>query len=173
LGRGEKEVPKVNKILPIIVLFLLIFADFAADTIIINKPVEVPEYSYVAITLFAIGVLLSFFFILRVMGLVRVWQGYGLSEGIKGFAIGMSGVILLLYSLFYTVQASAPQYTIAGANAIVQATSISSVPLVKNSMFNLVGYVFIWIDIILSFVYIFIALAFYSRSRKEKKYSGE
>ena len=163
----------MNKILPIIVLFSLIFADFAANTIIINQPVEVPRYSYVAITLFAIGILLSFFMILRVLGLVRVWQGYGLSEGLKGFAIGMSGVILLLYSLFYTVQASAPQYTIAGVNAIVQATSISSVPLARNSMFNLVGYVFIWIDMILSFVYIFIALIFYSRSRAEKKYGGE
>ena len=163
----------MSKILPIIVLFSLIFADFAANTIIINQPVEVPQYSYVAITLFAIGVLLSFFMILRVFGLVRVWQGYGLSEGLKGFAIGMSGVILLLYSLFYTVQASAPQYTIAGANAIVQTTSISSVPLAKNSMFNLVGYAFIWIDMILSFVYIFIALILFRRSRAEKKYGGE
>ena len=162
----------MNKILPIIVLFLLISTDFAANTIIINQPIEVPQYSYVAITLFAIGVLLSFFMILRIVGLVRVWQGYGLSEGLKGFAIGMSAVILLLYSLFYTVQASAPQYTIAGANAIVQATSISSVPLARNSMFNLIGYVFIWIDIFISVVYIFFALAFYSRSRKEKKYGG-
>jgi len=162
----------MNKILPIIVLISLISINFAANTIIINQPVKVPQYSNVAITLFAIGVLLSFFMILRVLGLAKVWQGYGFAEGIKGFSIGMIAVIFLLYSLFYTIQASAPQYTIAGANTIVQATSISSVPLARNSMFNLVGYVFIWIDIIISFVYIFIALVFYSRSRKEKKYGG-
>ena len=161
----------MNKILPIIVLFSFIFINFAANIIIINQPVEVPQYSSVAIILFAIGILLSFFIILKVLGLVKLWQGYGFVEGISSFAIGMTAVIFLLFSLFYTVQASAPQYTIEGVNAIVQSTSISSVPLAKNSMFNLIAYIFIWIDIIISFVYIFIALIFLNRNRKEKKYN--
>ena len=100
---------------------------------------------------------------------------YALFDGILGFALGMSAAALLLFSLFYTSTIATPAYTIneIGIAYNVSNQTIATMPLGANGSFGLVASVFLFLDIFLSFAYLFIIGIVYNLGRKERKLKEE
>lgn len=137
--------------------------------------VSAPKYAITALILFTIGVLTSIFMILftfKVYEFHKKNHDYTLIDGLFGFAIGMSAVILIIFSLFYihTTAMSAYSFNSANIQYNVGNAIIQSLPLGQSNLFSLVAYIFIWIDIILSVMYLFLAFIVWNSGRKRKKY---
>ncbi len=138
--------------------------------------INAPTYAPGAEALFAIGLLgslLIIFLSFRVYSFYRQSHKYTIMDGIGGLSIGFICAILLIFSLFYTSGVSTPAYTInAPSNTVYRVASeqVSTLAIGTNSMFGLIGYAFILLDIILGFVYLFMAGIAWNLARKERQY---
>jgi len=169
---------------PILIWILMLAAlsstAFAANsTSLISLPnTAVQQYSSSAQALFVIGVMISIFLILitfRIYNFYKVDHKYSLFDGIIGLVVGFIGVICLVFSLFFTTIASSPSYTVNATNTIMTIANqtIATLPLGTNASFALVADIFMFLDIILSFAYLFIIGIAYNIGRKERKYKGD
>lgn len=169
------------RIAPILFILLALSANASATTtnsIILLPNTSIPQYAPGAEALFAAGIVISITLILMTFMVYdfRKKNGkYALFDGILGFALGMSAVILLLFSLFYTSTMATPAYTIneIGNAFNVANQTIASLPLGTSNSFGLVASIFLLLDIFLSFAYLFIIGIVYNIGRKEKKLKEE
>lgn len=133
------------------------------------------QYAGAAQVLFSIGVLLTILLILltfRVYDFHRKNHRYTLADGIIGLAIGFIAIICILFGLFYTTTVATPAYNIttAAGNYLVANEVATSVTLASNQSFGSYGYAFIFIDIILALVYLFMAMLVYGRERRKRRF---
>ena len=136
-----------------------------------TKTITVPHYSGIAQALFAAGSLLSIIMLLLVFRVLKF--NVGIMGGIEGFAVGMVAALLIIYSLQFVSVAQVSPYTINTFNSTlsVGAQSVSTTPLAAQPVFAVVGYAFTFIDFILGFIYIFLAMLVFRNNRNRKKYS--
>ncbi|MEM3415621.1 MAG: hypothetical protein QW575_08635 [Thermoproteota archaeon] len=130
----------------------------------------IPQYAFPAELFFAIGLLLSITMLLFVFRLGGPKPS--LLAGITGFAIGMTAVILILFSLQYTTTLTTSAYTI---NAITSQLSVSSAtavstPLATNKLIGTLAYAFALLDIFTSLIYLFEAGFLWNIRNRNKKY---
>ncbi len=135
-----------------------------------TKTINSPQYSTTAQALFAIGILLSIILLLLVFRVLKF--NVGIMGGIEGFAVGMIAAVLIIYALQFTSLIQVSPYTINAFNTTlsVQSQSATTTPLATNILFGSLGYAFIFVDVILSFIYMFLAILVYKNERTKRKY---
>lgn len=135
-----------------------------------TKTINSPQYSTTAQALFAIGILLSIILLLLVFRVLKF--NVGIMGGIEGFAVGMIAAVLIIYALQFTSLIQVSPYTINAFNTTlsVQSQSATTTPLATNILFGTLGYAFIFVDVILSFIYMFLAILVYKNERTKRKY---
>jgi hypothetical protein len=128
------------------------------------------QYSGTAQILFAAGMILSIALLLLLFRILKF--NIGIMGGLGGFAVGMVGALLLIFSLQFTSLVQAQPYTMNSINSTlaVQSQSVATTPLATQPIFAIVGYSFTLIDFILGFIYIFLAMLVYREGRIKRKY---
>ena len=136
-----------------------------------TKTIEAPQYSGTAQALLAAGLLLSIVMLLLVFRVLKL--NVGIIGGIEGFAVGMIAALLIIYSLQFVSVIQVQPYAINAFNSTLSVTaqSASTTPLAAQPIFAVISYAFAFMDLILSLIYIFLAMLVFRAKRNRKKYA--
>ncbi|MGC9132257.1 MAG: hypothetical protein ACP5HJ_01235 [Candidatus Micrarchaeia archaeon] len=114
---------------------------------------QIQKYPLGAQIFFAIGLILSFILLLLFFRIFYVKPSFITS--VFGFTLGITATICLVFSLFYTTEIEVSSYTINTSSATlqVQNVTLTSLPLAKEQIFNLIASIFAFVDSIIAFVF--------------------
>jgi hypothetical protein len=163
-----------RKSLFIILSIFLLFAPLINATTFISLPnTSTPHYSYVALIIFSIGLLL---FMLVLLFLLQVFTLNGnFSNGIIIFSLAMISFIFLIVSGSYTQISTSTAYSInsTSGNYIINSTSVSSIPLSTNQLFSIIITAISIVDAILSLISLVTFIFIVREQKRKKKYADE
>ncbi len=138
--------------------------------LIINKNTA-PQYAPLSLILFSISALISILLILLILGFFN-YTSASLMGGIVVFSLAFISALIMIFALLYTTTSIGSVYSINAItqNMIVQSSAISTKFLGSNTLFGLYGYLMIFLDFILGFVFLFMTFISFRRIKNNEKY---
>ena len=143
-----------------------------SSSVILSPALKSSQYSPYAELAYAIGLLLFIALLFLSFNVFHEKRGT-LIKGIAGLSIGMISFILITFSLFYQSSISYPTITFTSANVLytIHNQTLASMPMGQSNNFGFLAYAIMFMDIILSFAYLFMSFIMYSAFRDKKRFS--
>ncbi len=164
----------MNKKIPFLFIFIISLSlSFVNSSFIVLPNISAPHYSYVALAIFSIGLILFVILMFLVFGIIFLKGNF--TNGLIIFVLAMISLICLLLSGSYVETVSFTSYNVISpsGNYIVNNTSISTTPIATNQLFAILIFSISVVDAVLALISLLIFMFFQREKKRKEKYEDQ
>ncbi len=157
--------------LPFLLIFIISLSlSFSNASFIVLPNISAPHYSYVALTIFSIGLILFVILLFLVFGIIFLKGNF--TNGLIIFVLAMISLICLLLSGSYVETSSFTSYNVISpsGNYIVNSTSVSTTPIATNQIIAILIFSVSVVDAVLALISLLTFMFFQREKKRNEKY---